>query len=206
MKISAVIPVYNNQSTIAHVVDVVSHHPDIAETIVVDDGSRDASPQILKQISGIRFKRFSTNRGKGAAVAAGWQLATHDTILAVDADLSELSSRHLTGLIAAYQTGQWDMVVAGRGNSLFQWFCGERIYRKHTLLSYRKLAANAGNGLEQVINFAHRGKRVRVVETEQTGHILKYQRHMLPVAAWLYCKEGWQLAKTEVILRFKSPV
>ncbi len=202
MKITAIVPVYNNETTIDHVAKTLRDHPKIAEVIVVNDASADASGEILKSISGIRVITHKKNKGKGATISRGWQVAHYETLLTVDADMSRLSCAHIDDMIAMYETGGWDMVIAYHDPStVFDWLSGQRIYKKSKVMPYAKLAVGVGNGIEQVINYAHRDKRVTMVYTNNIGHILKYHRHPPHTAAFLYIKESWQLAKTEYLLR-----
>ncbi len=78
---------------------------------------------------------------------------------------------------------------------------GERIFRKSVILPYLGLARPAGNGIEQVINFAHRGKRIKTIVSKNIGHVLKFQRDN-PIE-WIcaYTKEVGQLIRTELVLR-----
>lgn len=203
MRYSAIIPVYNNEATLSKVVETLLAHPKIREVIAVDDGSGDSSSEILKHYPGITVITHNRNRGKGAGIVSGWKAAKEENILTVDADLVALSTDHLIHMIDVYESEALDMVVAARAAEYmpFSWLSGERIYRKSVVMPYASLAVKVGNGIEQVINYAHRGKRVKLIVSTGIGHVLKYQRASPHVAFWQYLKEGWQLAKTEVYLR-----
>ncbi len=91
MKLSVVIPCYNERSTIEAVVEAVRSAPiDDVEIIVVDDGSTDGTRELLKakQTGWVdRIVLQERNFGKGAALRAGFQNATGDLVIVQDADL-----------------------------------------------------------------------------------------------------------------------
>ncbi len=88
MKLSIIVPVFNERATILKVIQRVQQSPFEKEIIVVDDGStdgtRDLLPQIENQVVVLYHER---NQGKGAAIHTGIARATGDIILIQDADL-----------------------------------------------------------------------------------------------------------------------
>jgi glycosyltransferase involved in cell wall biosynthesis len=91
MKLSVVMPVYNERATLQQVVERVLAVPLSVELLCVDDGSRDGSVEILAQLQE-RFPQLRVflqprNLGKGAALRRGIQEATGDYVIIQDADL-----------------------------------------------------------------------------------------------------------------------
>jgi hypothetical protein len=121
VKLSIIIPVYNEQSTVAEVIDRVCSVslPGIEkEIIIADDGSRDNSPTIIadkhKQYPDIiKVHTSLINLGKGAAIRFGIEFSTGNLILIQDADL-ELDPAEYPRLLIPVLRGEADVVYGSR--------------------------------------------------------------------------------------------
>lgn len=116
MKLSIVIPVYNEEKTIAEIIRRVSAVllPGIEkEIIVVDDGSTDKTREILNGTTGITAVFHEKNLGKGSAVKTGFARATGDVVLIQDADL-EYFPEDYPELLAPILNGTADVVYGTR--------------------------------------------------------------------------------------------
>jgi glycosyltransferase involved in cell wall biosynthesis len=115
MRLSVIIPVWNEAATIEEVVRRVLAAPVEKEVIVVDDGSTDGSadtlaPHLGRQLTLLRLPR---NSGKGAAVREGLKRATGDYVLVQDGDL-ELLPEEYPRLLAPIEAGRVEVVYGSR--------------------------------------------------------------------------------------------
>jgi glycosyltransferase involved in cell wall biosynthesis len=116
MKLSVVIPVFNERTTVEEIVRRVKATGLVSEIILVDDGSTDGTREILRTVESppaVLALFHDTNRGKGAALRTGFQKATGEVILIQDADL-EYNPAEYTALLEPIESGQADAVYGSR--------------------------------------------------------------------------------------------
>jgi glycosyltransferase involved in cell wall biosynthesis len=117
MKLSIVIPVFNEEPTLSEIVKRVQATPYNKELIIVDDASKDRSREIILELAqeyeNIRTFFHDRNQGKGAALRTGFSQVTGDVVLIQDADL-EYNPIDYPELLKPIERGVADVVYGSR--------------------------------------------------------------------------------------------
>src|SRR5579875_4223827 len=104
MRISVVVPVYNEEETVAQVLEALARVPLDLEVIVVDDASTDRTWEILQALrqkepfNSYRYIRHDHNQGKGAGLRTGFAVATGDLVTVQDVDM-EYDPQYIPALV-----------------------------------------------------------------------------------------------------------
>jgi glycosyltransferase involved in cell wall biosynthesis len=117
LKLTVVMPVYNEEKTLAEIVRRVLATPYDKELVLVDDCSSDRTPQIAAELAAahpqVKLVRHERNQGKGGALATGFARATGDVVLIQDADL-EYDPADYAALLRPIVEGKADVVFGSR--------------------------------------------------------------------------------------------
>ncbi len=118
MKLSIVVPVYNEKETIEHILTMILDAPVYnleKEVIVVDDCSTDGTREILRNYSRdrVRIIYHEKNQGKGAALRTGFSKVTGDLVVVQDADL-EYDPGDYEKMLKPFLDGKSDVVFGSR--------------------------------------------------------------------------------------------
>ena len=117
LRVSVLMPVYNERATVTHAIARVRAVLDNAEIICVDDCSSDGTRAILEQLLSAgqvdHLVLHETNRGKGAGIRSALEKATGDVVVIQDSDL-EYDPEDLLKLLTPIQDGRADAVFGSR--------------------------------------------------------------------------------------------
>lgn len=189
MHVAAVIPAYNEETTIAEIVQVLKQCDEVSEIIVVDDGSEDHTAERARE-AGARVIGHPCNMGKAHAMKTGVDSTQASVLLYLDADLIGLSPAHVRALLRPVLEGEADMTVGifddGRvATDLAQivapYLSGQRAIRREVMEELFRMAPDAdlcGYGIEVALNRHVREQGYRVVEVplEEMSHRMKEEK------------------------------
>jgi len=185
MKVSVIIPVYNEEETIEEILRRVEMEEIATEILVIDDGSTDGTREklaSLNEVGNLRIILHDRNQGKGAAVRTGFQNATGDVFLIQDADL-EYDPRDYPALIRPIEEGIADVVYGSRflggprRTTMFWHMVANKLLTFMTNLLYNTILSDMETGYKVFKRDIVDGMKIRAnsfdFEPEFTAKILK---------------------------------
>jgi glycosyltransferase involved in cell wall biosynthesis len=208
--ISAIVPAYNEAPRIERILSTLSSHPLINEVVVVDDGSKDNTIELVQKFA-LQFPKINLiihekNQGKSAAVATGIKAAHGDFIALIDADLLGITEENISKLIEPVLNGSADITISLRKNTPGVWraigldyISGERVIPREFLLKicdeFHKLPRF---GLESFMN-RHMIKdklRIKIIDWPNVESPFKYKKVGLVKGIWGETKMIWDIFRT----------
>ncbi len=182
MKVTCIIPAYNEAGGISAVVAAARGCAQVVEVIVVSDGSTDETARRAAAAGADRVLVLPRNRGKGGAVAAAVPHARGEVLLLLDADLRGLRPTHLTQLLAPLLAGRAEMAVGvftdDPLHGMLPTLSGQRAVQRR-LLRHSEALAGTGFGFELALDRLARREGARVVTVPLSGvaHRRKRQKY-----------------------------
>ena len=182
MKVSFVVPAYNEARTIGEVLGRIGALGLDTQVIVVDDGSTDGTGEVAAQHDGVQVVR-QENQGKGAAVRHGLQHVDGDIVVIQDADM-EYDPAEVPALIEPIERGVADVVYGSRLSGgrpqrayLFWHLVGNRFLSLVTGILYNTTLSDMETGYKafrtDVIKDLPLRENDFAIEPEITGHVCK---------------------------------
>jgi dolichol-phosphate mannosyltransferase len=219
MKLSVVMPVYNEADTISEILARVSAVPIEKEIILVDDCSKDGTGDILKQqnhIPNLRIFTHATNGGKGAAVQTALQHVTGDIVIIQDADL-EYDPNDFHKLIEPIVKGHTKVVYGVRNLGTQKWYMafGNKFLTFMTNLLYQIKLNDMETCYKTMSSEVVRGMKLECrrfdVEAELTAKIARRGYKIIEVPISYFARreqkklsplDGWPAIRALIKYRF----
>ncbi len=215
MKLSIIIPVFNEVKTIEEIIKKVKAINIDKEIIAVDDGSKDGSLDILTRAANegrIKLIKHDKNYGKGVAIKSGLKVATGDIIIIQDADL-ETDPQDFYELIKPITSGETKAVfgyrTAKKPTSVYWW--GGKAVNLITRLLYGGNVKDVNNGYKVMTNDLWRdldlkSDRFQICE-EITAKLIKRKEKIIQVPTKYFPRtkrEGKKLGFKDGIASIKA--
>ncbi len=186
MKVSAVVPAYNEASRIGAVLKPLVDCSSVDEVIVVDDGSDDQTAEAARQYP-VQVIKLETNCGKAKALDEGVGRARNNVLLFLDADLVGLTKEHVDRFVSLYEQSGTDMVVGvfanGRKNTDFAqkfnpYASGQRMLTKKLWRRAKVNVDEMNYGIEFALSrlAVKEGWTTEKVKLEGVTHVLKEEK------------------------------
>jgi glycosyltransferase involved in cell wall biosynthesis len=197
LKLSILIPVYNERATILEILKRVQAVPYEKEIIAVDDGSTDGTRELLAQVQGVTVLYHDRNRGKGAAIQTALAHATGDIIVIQDADL-EYDPRDYKQLVEPIMEGRAKVVYGSRflgpRMAMFFWhMVANKMLTLMTNILYDAILSDMETGYKAFRADVIKGMRLRShrfdFEPEVTAKVLKRGIRIFEVPISYYGRE-----------------
>ena len=195
--ISCIIPAYNEASRIRNVLGAVVGHPLLSEIIVVDDGSKDGTKDVVSSVGGVKLIAKEKNAGKSLALYTGIKESLGEYLMFIDSDLVGLTADNITALIEPIVSAQADVSISLRRNTPPPWrwigldyISGERVLPKQMMLQH----------LEEIPKLRRFGFEVFL------NSIIISKKYRIKVVPWInvdspykYKKDGlWKGVKVDI--------
>lgn len=199
--VSAIVPIFNEEQTLAKVLKTLLENSLIDEVICVNDGSTDGSLEVLETFKNrIRIINLRKNSGKGFALTQGIKGAKGNILVFIDADLTTLTGKHLESLINPVLKKEARVVLGYPTQneympSVFYKLTGERVYYKKDLIPHLARMSETKYGIEIFLNSLFNEKEVKIIPLNRLKGLLKYEKRDSSNAMKEYLREASEIAK-----------
>lgn len=207
MKVTAIVPVYNEEKTIGNVLKTLTSSRKIDEVIVVNSGSTDNTKNIIKKFR-VKVIHLNGPIGKGGAVEKAVDYVKSDIVFMCDGDLHGLTEEHIAQILRPLEKGNASMCVGIRKNPIIGGYFidrmiltgGERAVLTPIFKEAMKNPLIKGWGLESVLNHYCKANNYKIatVNLEGVTHTLRANKK-----SWL---SFWKEVADVILVRLKLRV
>mgnify|MGYP000909570044 CR=1 FL=1 len=205
MKVSAIIPAYNEEKNIGMVLSILTQIEEISEILVINDGSVDKTSEIARMY-GVEVVEFTENHGKSLAMWAGVTRTNAPVVIFLDADLIGLTRQQVKDMILPITNGYADMTLGifcqGRSMTdlaqrIAPYLTGQRAMKRWVLDSLDKEDWQTGFGIEMTITRLAKTSNIRIMEIplENTTHAMKEEKMGFVKSVAARARMYWEIIK-----------
>ena len=180
MKVTSIVPVYNEEKTVGNVLEVLNLSKDIDEIIVIDDGSTDKTPNIIKRLktNKMEYIKLKRNIGKDNTLRNCAESINSEIVILFDSDLIGLEEHHIKNMLNTLIEEKAGMVIGLRdkGNFLanlimpyFPLTGGERALKTNIFKEIIKIPFRERWGLEWIMNDYLKKKKLKIAKIRLEG-------------------------------------
>lgn len=198
--ISAIVPVFNEEKTVAGVIKVLLKSPLIDEVICINDGSTDKTLMVLEDYKDkIQLINFNENKGKSYALVEGIKKAKGEIVTFFDADLTNLSDGHIKTLLEPILENKYRAVLGHPSNGwvpdVFSNLTGERVYYRKDLVPHLEKMAKTKFGVEIFLNNLFPEEETKKIPLKKLRGLYKYEKRNSTNAFKEYLGEAVEIAQ-----------
>ncbi len=198
--ISAIVPVFNEEKTVAGVIEVLLKNPLINEVICINDGSTDKTLMVLEDYKDkIQLINFDKNKGKSYALVEGIKRAKGEIVSFFDADLTNLSDGHINTLLEPVLENKFRAVLGHPSNGwvpdVFSNLTGERVYYRKDLIPHLEKMAKTRFGVEIFLNNLFSEEETKKIPLKKLRGLYKYEKRNSTNAFKEYLGEAVEIAQ-----------
>jgi glycosyltransferase involved in cell wall biosynthesis len=207
LSISCIVPAYNEEKNIRHLVDSLLRCSIPQEIIVVNDGSTDETKKILESFEKkIKLITYRKNHGKGYALFRGVKAARGEIVVFIDADIRDLKNDHLRKLTQPilkrktnYVLGVvWPRKKAKTDPTVFPQFTGQRAYLKEILVPFLPHIKKTRYGVEFYLNQVFKRRWGKVIYLSGLTHLRKDHKLERSKVLPAYIQQILEISKTRL--------
>lgn len=216
MKISCLIPAYNEEKNISRVLDIATNYAKFAEIIVIDDCSSDNTFKIVENYKKVKLIHHNKNLGKTSSIINAINQAQGSLIVLLDSDLINLTTDNINSLITSLTQNNYDQAILDRAGdrkaiwgftNCARFFGGERAFWKHDFQNIT-WPENGGFLLEIILNLEYikQHKKIKTIYCENLYCVQDFKKRGILQGIKHYSSISYKIVRYSNIPRFLTQI
>lgn len=210
-KATAIVCTFNEEKTIADILETLLKCNVFDEIIAVNDGSTDGTSKVLEKYIGLnklRIIELPENRGKGFAMAEGITTAKNNLLIFVDADLTNFKIEYIQQLIQPLLEEKANMIIGQPTENIIDYrlnpfisLAGERALYRNDVLPLVEQMRETRFGVETLINLHYKANNMKTLFISLLGltHPIKIKKYSFEKSVREYLLAAKQITRTMAV-------